>query len=129
MKSVKIELIIERSESGELSGRVTYNNNLIVDMADNVKQLESQMKGLLNDFEGVDPESIEFVYLYDVFALFEKFNFLNISKVGEYAGINAGLLRQYASGVKHPSAAQAKRIEHTIHELAEQMNKALVYAE
>jgi hypothetical protein len=39
------------------------------------------------------------------------------------------LLRQYESGVKHPSAQQAKKIEDTIHKLAGLMNSVLVYAE
>ena len=128
MNKVKLDLIIEHGEN-ELSGRVSYKDNLIVDMAHNVIDLEKQMKQLLYDFEDLDPDTVEFNYLYDVYALFEQFDFLNISKVAKHAGINAGLLRQYASGVKHPSANQAKKIEDTIHSLALQMQKAIVYAD
>ena len=129
MSKVQLELIIERGDDSKLSGRVTYNDNLIVEFADDVAQLDKQMKRLLKDFEELDPEAVEFVYLYDVYAIFDRFDFLNISKIAKHAGINPGLLRQYASGVKHPSAAQAKKIEDTIHHLAQEMNKALVYAE
>lgn len=128
MNKLKLDLIIERGEN-ELSGRVTYKDSLIVDMAHNVADLEKQMKQLLHDFEGLDPDTVEFEHLYDVYALFEQFDFLNISKVAKHAGINAGLLRQYASGVKSPSANQAKKIEDTIHGLASQMQKAVVYAD
>jgi transcriptional regulator with XRE-family HTH domain len=90
--------------------------------------LEQKFKKLLNDFEGLDMDKIEFVHLYDVYALFQQFDFLNISKIAGRAGINPGLMRQYASGVKHPSLARAKEIENVLHELAAQMGKTLVYA-
>lgn len=128
MENLKLDLVIERSDN-ELSGRIIYNENLIVDVASTVSKLEIQLKALLYEFEDIDPNTVEFNHLFDVYALFEQFDFLNISKVAQHAGINAGLLRQYASGVKYPSANQAKRIEGTIHQLAAQMQKATVYAE
>jgi hypothetical protein len=127
MNIVNIELIIEKGEEG-IWGRVNYNDNLIVEQADSLNDLELNLKKLLQDFEAVDPESITFDLKYDVYSLFEQFDFLNISKVAKYAGIHPGLLRQYASGVKHPSLNQAKKIEETLHRLATQMQKASVYA-
>lgn len=120
-------MIVERGED-DLTGRVTYNDNLIIENADNVNDLEKKLKFLLLEFEDVDPDSIVFEHVYDVFALFQQFDFLNIGKVAERAGINAGLLRQYASQVKYPSAKQAQKIEDIIHKLAAEMSKALVYA-
>ena len=52
-----------------------------------------------------------------------------ITKVAKRAGINPGLLRQYASLVKHPSATQAKKLENTIHQLADELKEAMLYAE
>ena len=128
MGKIKIELVIEKS-SDALWGSVNYNQNLIVDHGNNIIELESQFKVLLQDIENIDPENIEFEFTYNVYALFDEFDFLNITKVAKHAGINPGLLRQYASGVKHPSLLQAKKIEETIHNLAAQMQKASVYAE
>ena len=122
-----IELIIEKSEEG-IWGRVNYNDNLITEQADTLDDLKLKLKMLLQDFEGVEPESIIFDIRYDVYSLFEQFDFLNISKVAKYADIHPGLLRQYASGVKNPSLNQAKKIEETLHKLAGQMQKASVYA-
>ena len=126
MKVQNIELIIEKGENG-IWGRVNYNNNLITEQADTLGDLELNLKTLLKEFEGVDPESFAFDIKYDVYSLFEQFDFLNISKVAKYAGIHPGLLRQYASGVKHPSLNQAKKIEETLHRLAAEMQKASVY--
>lgn len=127
MGAVTIELIIEKSKNG-IWGRVNYNDNLITEQAETSDELESKLKLLLYDFEDVNPENIVFDRKYDVYALFEQFDFLNISKIAKHAEINPGLLRQYASGVKHPSLIQAKKIEETLHRLAMQMQKASVFA-
>ena len=129
MKKIKLDLIFERGPGDELTGRVTYNDNLIVDQANSVQELEENMKRLLQDFEDVHPETVDFVRFHDVYALFDDFEFLKITSIAKHAGINPGLLRQYASGVKHPSARQAKKIEETIHRLADGMRRAHVYAE
>jgi hypothetical protein len=127
MSVQNIELIIEKGETG-IWGRVNYNDNLISEQAETLDDLESKLKTLLYDFENVEPQNVTFDIQYDVYALFEQFDFLNISKVARHAGIHPGLLRQYASGVKHPSLNQAKKIEETLHRLATQMQKASVYA-
>lgn len=120
-------MIIESDESRELTGRVTYNDNLIVDSADNITDLEEQLKSLLHEFEGVDPSQVVFEHQYDVYALFQKFDYLNISKVAQHAGINPGLLRQYASGVKNPSKDQARKIESTLHRLADELQNVHIF--
>lgn len=126
MEKVKLALIIE-TEGTVITGRVTYNDNLIVDNAKSVTQLEENLKKLLFEFEGLKTEVVEFEHFYDVYALFNKFDWLKISKVAEHAGINGGLLRQYASQTKYPSAIQAKKIENAIHALAAEMMSASVY--
>lgn len=126
MKTVKIEMVIEKQD-GELWGRVNYNDNLIAENAGSVDELEGKMKALLEDFEGLDPSAVEFAHLYDVYALFQKYDYLNISKVATHAGINPGLMRQYASGVKNPSREQATKIENTLHRLADELHNAHIF--
>lgn len=123
MRTVKIDLIIERQES-ELWGRVSYNDNLIAETADSVAELETKIKKLLEDFEDVNPETVEFTHSYDIYALFEHFDFLKISNIAKHAGMNPALLRQYVSGAKNPSKDQAKRIEETLHRLADEIKKS-----
>lgn len=128
MKTVKIPLTIERGEDKEFWGRVEYKANLLTDFASSVPELEKKMKNLLWEFEEVSPESVKFDHLFDVSALFQRFDFLKISNVAEHAGMNPGLLRQYVSGVKSPSLEQAKKIEHTLHELAAELQKVIIVA-
>ncbi|EKB48644.1 hypothetical protein B879_02735 [Cecembia lonarensis LW9] len=126
MKTVKINLTIEKGEDHKFWGSLTYNENLITDYADSISELEDKIKVLLKDFEGLEPEEVEFVRHYDVYALFRRYDYLKISSVAKYAGMNAALLRQYASGVKNPSIEQAKKIEQTLHKLAVELGEASV---
>jgi hypothetical protein len=125
VKKVKIALIIEKSEE-MLWGRVSYNDNLITESASNLSDLQKKFFTLLDDFEGLKQEQIELEYFYDVYSLFQQFDFLNITKVAVHANMNPSLLRQYASGVKNPSAEQASKIESTLHSLAEELRQAQV---
>lgn len=121
----KINLIIEKGEDGKLWGRVNYRNNLMTDFAATVEMLEKKLSKLVKYFHGVDAV---FDHTYDVSAFFENFDFLNQTRIAELSGINPGLLRQYASGVKHPSAQQAKKIEMVIHKLARELKAVSLYA-
>ena len=56
-------------------------------------------------------ENIEFEYKYDVASVFNYFDFINVTKFAKWAGINAGLLRQYKSCNTYISEAQAHKIE------------------
>jgi ribosome-binding protein aMBF1 (putative translation factor) len=123
---MKLLLIIEKSK-GKLWGRVNYKDSLITDFATNVNTLEKKMKKLLKDF--LELQNVEFEYSYDLTVFFEEYDFLKQSKIAELAGMNPGLLRQYASGVKHPSLEQAKKIEKAVHNLAKELKSISIYAE
>ena len=122
---MKVQLILER-ESGSLWGRVSYGKELIVDSATTLQALEKKLKKVLNDFHEL--EDVEFTYTYDLTVFFEKFSFLNQSKIAELSGINPSLLRQYASGVKHPSKEQANKIQFAIRDLANELKAVKIYA-
>ena len=77
----------------------------------------------------IEMEHVVFSFSYDVQAFFDEFDFLNQTKIAEMAGINSALLRQYASGVKHPSKEQALKIEVAIHKLARDLEAVSVYAD
>ncbi len=115
---MKILLTIEKNK-GKLWGRITYKNNLITDYASSISALEKKITKLLKDFHNVS--NPEFSHAYDLTVFFEEFDFLKQSKIAELAGVNPGLLRQYASGVKYPSADQARKIEKAIHDLAREL--------
>jgi hypothetical protein len=123
-----VKLIIEGGD-GALWGRVTYEDNLLVDEADSVEKLEAQMRQLLLNFHDLDPDSYEFAIEYDLTAFFEQFDYLKITKIAELAGLNGSLMRQYATGKKFPSARQAEKIEGAIRQLAQQLSNVHIYAQ
>jgi hypothetical protein len=117
-KHKKLQLIVEK-EGSRLWGRVSVDGNLIFDSATTLQALERKLIKALADFEGL--ENVEFDYFYDMTMFFEKFNFLNQSKVAEMAGINPGLIRQYSSGHKQPSKEQVGKIETAVRKIANQL--------
>jgi hypothetical protein len=126
----RIQLIIEAgaeqdSKSG-FWGRLTYDDNLIVDQADTVEALQQNMKQLLLEFHDVD--DVEFDLSYDLYAFFEHYAYLKISKIADYAGLNPSLLRHYKSQTKFPSAEQVKRIETAVHRLANELRQVHLVA-
>lgn len=137
---MKLPVIIEKND-GELWGRIEGKGNFMPTTAGSTTQeLFDNLKLLIVDYlqhEGqedkgwnkVDGNKVEFEPRYDLQAFFEEHDFLKQTKIAQLSGINPGLLRQYASGVKHPSSEQAKKIESAIHKLADELQAVSIYAE
>ena len=136
---MKLEVIIEKSD-GELWGRIEGKGNFMPNTVGNTtEEVLTNLRMLISDYlthEGiqdkawskVDPEKVQFELAYDLQAFFDEHDFLKQSKIAEIAKVNPGLLRQYASGVKHPSPDQTKKIEAAIHKLANELQAVSLYA-
>ena len=61
MNEIDLKMIVEK-DANTFWCTVNYNNNLIIDEADTIDQLQTQMKNLLFDFENIDPNKISFTY-------------------------------------------------------------------
>ncbi len=129
---MKVNIIIEKGKR-ELWGRIE-GSEFLVSRGKDLAEVTDNLKTLLADYtahEGkadkrwkkANVNSIKFAYVYDTQAFFESFDFLNITAVANAAGINQSLLRQYAKGIKHPSAERVRVIEKTVHRLADQMRR------
>jgi len=116
-----IPLIIEKGNDSEIWGRIDFEKELIVDFANSVEELEKKMKNLLLDFFEISSDKIKFRLEYDLTVLFNHKNYLNISAIASKAGINASLMRQYATGKKFPSEERAKKIEGLINEIGKDL--------
>ncbi len=117
----KITLIIESAKENELWGRVLNDDNLIVEEASSIPELEDKMKLLIQEFNGLNPKEIIFELQYDIAGLFDEKKFLNAAVIAERTGINKSLMRQYTSGIKFPSYKRAKEIERVINELGKEL--------
>ncbi len=56
------------------------------------------------------PENISIEYRYDLPSFFNFFDFINVSKFAEYAGINESKMRAYKSGLAYPGEKTTAKI-------------------
>lgn len=130
---MRLTIIIEKGD-GEIWGRVEAPGFLNVIVGNSEAKITQNMLELIVDFlenegkgdeywKGITLESIEFDYRYDLTAFFDLFSPLKINAIAEKAGINKALMRQYVSGIKHPSAQQGQKIESAIHAFAQTLMK------
>lgn len=126
---LKVTAIVERTEDGMYSCHVTENlGNYGVagygESADEAKEdmlLCYQEMKEMNDEEGIETPELEIVYDYDMQSFFNKFKYFKISTLAEMSGINASLLRQYATGHATASEKQYKKLHETIKEIQEEL--------
>jgi len=123
MKKIKVPLIIEKSDDDEIFGRVNYDENLIVDSATSLEKLKKKFEKLLKTFHQLKADEIDFDIQYDIAGLFDQKNYLNASVIADKAGISRGLMRQYMSGNKYPSADRVLIIQDTIRDLGKELQK------
>lgn len=117
-----LSCIIERA-NGELWGRLTYGDDLIVEKAKSVTALDKKFRKLLWELYEIEEDDVQFDISYDLTVFFEEFNFLKQSSIAAEAGINPSALRQFASGVRNPSEEQVKKIEAAVRLLGKRMEK------
>ena len=71
--------------------------------------------------EGKTLPELEFTVHYDMPSFFNRFNFLNQTKIAERAGINPSLLRKYTSGVAKAGQKQYDKLHEAVQALAQEM--------
>ncbi len=89
---------------------------------------ENSVKEVVASYEGMKlPEElnrIEFEYRYDIASIFDYYNWINVTKFAEVAGMNASLLRQYKKGLAYVSEAQVRKIEKALHKAGNELRTA-----
>lgn len=74
--------------------------------------------------EGKELPELEFVVHYDMPSFFNRFNFLNQTKIAERAGINPSLLRKYTSGAATAGPKQYEKLHAAIQTIAKELLEA-----
>lgn len=135
-----IPVIIEKGDDGDLWGRIEGKGNFLpTTVGPSVQEVLDNLRSLIADYlkhEGKEdkfwkaqnPDELEFEIFYDLQAFFAEHDEINATAIAKRAGINPALLRQYSSGVKHPSKERAKQIEQAIHQLADELKAVSLYA-
>ncbi len=134
----RIKIIIEKND-GLLWGRVEDQGNFMpTPYGSTTAKLVENLRELITDYvknEGkkdsfwsrINLADADFEFSYDLEAYFQEHGYLKISAVAEQAGMNPGLVRQYASGVKFPSGEQTKKIRTAIKKIAKELMQDSIY--
>ncbi|HTE25419.1 hypothetical protein [Flavitalea sp.] len=132
---MKLEMIIEKAGGKDFSGRIVNKGHFMPNtIAPDIDTIIKNIKDLIEDYQQhggdkdpfwkrVKTDELDFTFRYDMQSFFMKHDYLNITNVAKLAGLNPGLVRQYASGVKHPRKPQADKIAKTVRGLAKQLEK------
>ena len=78
-----------------------------------------------NKEEGLPTQEVEFNFLMDVGSLFDYYP-INVSAFAKYIGMNASLLRQYASGAKTPKNKALAKIREGLQKLRNELNAEIL---
>lgn len=129
---MKVNIIVETASDGGFScflqeslpgfGLAGFGDNAqeaIEDMLSAYQEIKEMMAE-----EGKQIPHLEFVYHYDMQSFFNYFNFLNVSKVAERAGINPSLMRKYTSGVAKAGQKQYEKLSAAIRSLSSELQAA-----
>jgi len=134
----KLEIIIEKND-GLLWGRVENKGKFMpTPYGTSTAKVILNLKELIFDYikhEGkkdpfwkkVDLNNVAFEFKYDLESYFQEHDYLKISSIAEIAGMNPSLIRQYASGVKYPSAEQAEKLQKAIRKIARDLMRDGIY--
>lgn len=128
MKTVTV--IIEKDDCGYSAFIDGIDSTVIgegASVAEAKSDLDNSYKEVISSYlengEAI-PEELQdlvFDYKYDVSALFNAFDFINVSKFAERIGISPSLMRHYKGGDTYISDNQAKRIEAGLHQIAREL--------
>lgn len=72
------------------------------------------------------PQSIDVSFKYDVPSFFNYFDYLNVSKFAEFAGINESRMRAYKSGLAYPGEKTTRKILKAIETIGKEISTALL---
>ena len=126
----RAKVIIEKDENGFSAFIDGIESTIIgegLSVAEAKADLDNSYKEVLASYlengEAIPEElqDLSFDYKYDISALFNAFDFINVSKFAQRIGVSPSLMRHYKGGDTYISDNQAKRIESGLHQLAREL--------
>lgn len=130
MKNKKKTALIEMGKDGSFSVYTPDIEATIIGEGTTVAEAKSDFENSVaellrfyqEDGEMIPDElqNVSFEYKYDLPSFFHHFNFLNITKFAQLAGINPSLMRQYKQG-QYVSEKQVSKIQTEIHRIGREL--------
>ena len=72
------------------------------------------------------PAGIDISFRFDLPSFFNYFDYLNVSKFAEYAGINESRMRAYKSGIAFPGEKTTRKIMKAIEQIRQDLLSASI---
>ena len=126
---MKANIVVEQTKDGYFScyvkeeipyvGLLGYGESSEEAISNLISFYEESKEDLA--LEGKTLPDLEFTVHYDMPSFFDRFNFLNQTKIAERAGINPSLLRKYTSGVAKAGQKQYDKLHQAVQALAQEM--------
>lgn len=133
LKMMRITAIIEKGSDGMFSVRSEqkignhyfggFGESVAIakeDFLESVREVIEEARE-----EGIKvPDTFQVTYRFDIPSFFNFFDYLNVSKFAELAGINESKMRQYKCGSAYPGEKVTKRITSAIRKIASDFSSA-----
>ena len=119
--------LIEKGKDGTYGIFTPDINHTIIGDGKTVEEakadFENSVREMILSYTETDREipgelkDIQIIYKYDIASVFNYYNWINVSKFAQKAGINPSLMRQYRMGKTYISEVQINKIESALHSL------------
>ena len=132
---MKIIAIIEKGKDGFFSVRSEdrIGRYFFGGFGENVKAAKDDFLASVNESieaakeeDTAIPEKVDVLYKYDIPSFFNYFDYLNVSKFAEYAGINESKMRAYKCGAAFPGEKTTRKIMRAIDRIGQDIHSALL---
>jgi hypothetical protein len=120
MRAIRINLIIEH-DGINYNGWVKYGEHGNSQVAKTILELEEKVRKYFQT--NYELNNIVLVCKYDLSAMEDVLDIFNISAFARFLDLNPSLLRQYVTGIKHPSEKQLDKILNGFYGIVQRMNK------
>ena len=128
----KIKVFIEKADDGSYWGTTQNIPGVVSAFGNSLEELKKNLQEAFENYLEVAKDEQEswyaevkefngFEYEMDIQAFFKLIPELKISAIADKAGINASLLRQYATGKARASEERARLIQSTVHDLGREL--------
>lgn len=131
-KRLNVKVIVEKGKDGGYSCYADHDFSVfsLAGYGASVEEAKADFEKEYQEAREMEAEAgrqaleIEIEWRYDIQSFFKCFDYLKISKIAEKAGMNASLVRQYASGCAKASEKQYTRLRAAIKEVAKELEEA-----
>ena len=100
-----------------------YGESVKAAKQDFLASVKESLEGAVKEGSETPPK-VDISFRYDIPSFFNYFDFLNVSKFAEYAGINESRMRAYKSGLAYPGERTTRKIMKAIESIGAEISSA-----